>query len=253
MDTRAWKGILAGCSLISAQWLMFHEPVSGQGNWILDHYTLGAGIGSASFYGDLSVYDNDLSKKLSLESGPGTSLWASKSLFGDRLLVCGQVLYGSFQAQTPNQSFSAEILEYNLHFGIELTEVFFRGKDFPFRFYPFAGAGHFFFDSRSKWKNEMIRPPSGKTEVTIKTKVPEFVYFFGGRASYDIGKDFSLTAEMGIRQARNDKLDTLRDKDLEITWDYYLFSALGISYRFNLRKPGNIDTWVDEFQKKWEP
>ncbi|MBN3035840.1 MAG: hypothetical protein JW861_09660 [Bacteroidales bacterium] len=216
-------------------------------------WRLGINGGTTSFYGDLSVHDKDIIKKFTFESGPGASGYVSKYLFRERLAVSGQILLGSTQAETVNQSFRATIFEYNLHLSSNLVRVINPYGDDPVGFFLFAGVGHFFFDSRSSWKDPEMVPPGGQQNLEIRTTIPEFVYFFGGQVSVQVTGTIGLTAGMGIRQARNDKLDTKRDTGPEITWDYYLYTSVGVSYSFNLRKKQTIDNWEDPFQKEWEP
>ncbi len=234
---------------------MILPATSGQDNkyysdLIWDTWSISLNSGLTSFYGDLSVHDNNLSKKYQIESGPAASIIGAKYLFKNKLSVCGQILIVSFSAGTYYQEFHAKILEYNLHLNADLVRMFFLHREYPFGFNAFAGIGHFFFDSESHWKRDDILPPSGKIDIQIRTSTPEFVYFFGGGGFYDISGKFAVTADMAIRQARNDKLDTKKDNAPYISWDYYVYTSIGVSMRiFHLRKQKSIDNWEDEWQK----
>ena len=59
------------------------------------------------------------------------------------------------------------------------------------------------------------------------SRVPEFVYFFGGGFYYNLSDNFGVTADLSIRRCQNDKLD-VEDKNGD--FDYYSYLGVGIIY-----------------------
>ena len=188
------------------------------------YYSVGVNAGILSYFGDLSQYDSDPANKLRYESKPGLSVIATKHIL-HKFGVSGQILYGKLQGAGSKQSFSTSLLEYNLHLRTDLVGLIFPGKNHRFGFEPYAGIGQFIFNSTTtSYRNELA------TKEEIRSRVPEFVYFAGAGVTYNLPASLSISADMGLRQCRNDKLDGLVKND---NFDYYTYLSIGITYHIS--------------------
>ena len=187
-------------------------------------YSINANAGVMSYFGDLSQYDTDLLNKLRHESRPSFGFTVTKdirNLFG----ISGQVLCGQLQGSNARQNFTSNILEYNLHLRTELIHLIFRQKEHRIGFSPYAGIGQFIFRTETTtYSNELT------DRKEISSRVPEFVYFAGAGLSYKLPHELALTADLGLRQCRNDKLDGLVKND---NFDYYTYLSVGLTYHIS--------------------
>lgn len=213
-------------------------------NKLLRDYTINANFGITSFFGDLSIYDDDFVKKLSRESGPGYGLIAAKYFMDYKFAVAGQILFGQFEGENSNSHFEASIFEYNIHGRADIKNIFWpakkRGWSVPdCKVKPgaivYAGVGQFLFDSKRTFTD-----PNEPELPREKTGVPEFVYFFGGQAYVEIACTYRFTFDLALRQARQDKLDVKWDN---INFDYYSYLSIGITYKIKSLAFNNSGSW----------
>ncbi len=184
-------------------------------------YSVSVNAGVMSYFGDLSIYDSDPLNKLRYESRPAFGVIATKEVL-NAFGISGQVLYGQLEGGTERQDFSSRILEYNLHLRSDLVRLIFRSREHRLGFTPYAGIGQFIFRTRTTtFSDEQAQ----KKEVS--SRVPEFVYFAGAGLSYRLPRNLALSADMGLRQCRNDKLDGLVKND---NFDYYTYLSAGLTY-----------------------
>jgi len=189
---------------------------------IWKRYSVNANVGLLSYFGDLSYYDTDPVNKLKNESRPAFSVILTKHIL-NHFGISGQILYGQLEGSNSTQHFHTKILEYNLHLRAELVGLIFTKKEHRIGFSPYAGVGQFVFNTHTtSFRNELV------TSDDIRSRVPEFVYFAGAGISYKLPANFSVTADMSIRQCRNDKLDGLVKND---NFDYYSYLQVGVTYR----------------------
>ncbi len=91
-------------------------------NWAFEGQT-----GIMSYFGDLSIYDNDIVNKLAQESGPAGALSVTK-YFGKYFGVGGELIFGQVRANKNRTSFSSNILEYNAQVQFDLIKIFFYAE-----------------------------------------------------------------------------------------------------------------------------
>jgi len=133
-----------------------------------------------------------------------------------------------------------------LHARLNFINLFSPDNILKFGISGHAGIGQFIFNS-TRWDRG-----AGDPEISVEnTGTPEFVYFAGIGAYYDITDKFGVTAEISARQAQNDKLDDLSKNE---NFDYYTLICIGITYNiesifnssggrkptFNRRAPGRL-------------
>jgi hypothetical protein len=201
---------------------IFSQQWTGERNaYYWNMWSVNAQAGISSYYGDLSIYDNQINEKIKSESGPSVSLGITK-YFNRAFSVTGQVLFGGLQAEKNEVSFEAELLEYNLNLRLDVLNLFNPLINNRFGLVGFAGVGQFLFTTT---KYEYIE---GNLEnQNHSARVPEFVYFAGGEAYYNFNNKLGLNASLSIRQCQNDKLDNVV-KNLD--FDYYSIFSVGITY-----------------------
>lgn len=217
--------LLSGMQVFAQQWSGSKKPKF----W--DLWSINVNMGLTSFFGDLSVYDTDIPNKISYESGPGLGIVGHKYL-QKKFYVGGQILYGSFKGQDLKKVFESTFIEYNLQAGVNLLGLinpsnpkfnFYKFKKFKMAINGYAGIGQFIFDTKPKYKN----PLPNEIVNRVKTGTPEFVYFFGFNGMYRVKDYFFVTADFGLRQAQNDKLDGFKEND---DFDYYSYFSIGATY-----------------------
>lgn len=211
---------ILGPQLLDAQSSWGGKRQSG----FLDSWAINANLGVSSFFGDLSTFDTEISKKLTKESGPAYGLIATKYFFSDKIGISGQLLFGSLKGanSTNNISFEATFAEYNLHARFNLINIFSPYNMSKIGLELFGGLGQF------KFKTTQWDRSKEELEVNIHdTGTPEFVYFFGTGMFYKVSEKIRITADFSMRQAQNDKLDDLTKNDNN---DYYSYVSIGFTY-----------------------
>jgi hypothetical protein len=211
----------------------------------LSNWSFGIHGGFTSYYGDLSLHDGHYFNKLIYESKPAFGIAVTKHLtpvFG----IATQIFYGGFKSDNSSQhSFSTDIFEYNLQVRVDAVELFSPGNIARFRVQGFAGVGQFFYRATQFNNHE-----GEISEIVHNTGVPEFVLFFGGGLSYQITSRISISSEIAIRQAQNDKLDNFVKSE---NFDYYSFLSFGITYFIpGTTKIGSVNNLLrNDFSHRW--
>jgi len=192
-------------------------------NWAFE-----AQVGVVSYFGDLSIYDDDIVNKLSQESGPAFGGAISK-YFGDYFGLGGELIYGQLKAQKNEQTFNTTIIEYNGQAFLDVLNIFVRERKLNFGILLYAGLGNILFTAN--YKNDQI-------DTEYRTSVPEFLYFVGGKVVYHPTLNLRVSLSASLRQLQNDNLDaTTRNSD----FDYYSYVNLGLAYKLNkkVKRKGN--------------
>lgn len=195
------------------------NPYHSGKNW-----SINVNSGLTSYYGDLSIYDSEFDKKLAYESGPAVGLIFTKhylNAFG----ISAQLLVGNLKTTNADVSISSDILEYNIHFRMDFIGLFAPESTDRIGILGYAGIGNFLFKTTTSINFEEERQ-----QTVNSTRVPEFVYFFGGGFNYNIKDELGVTIDASIRQCQNDKLDNYVSGD---DYDYYSYISLGLTYFFN--------------------
>lgn len=199
-------------------------------NLLFNSWSVNVNAGLTSYYGDMSIYDNDLANKFSQESGPAYSIIFSKQ-FNQIFSLSGQFLSGELKGKKSSSSFTTSILEYNLHFKINIKNIIFPKKLRKFGIIGFAGVGQFLFKTNFYYYND------GTSTLQVhNTGVPEFVYFFGGGLEYYLTNKVYLTTDLSLRHSQNDMLENVNKNG---DYDYYTYINLGVSFSFgnSFRQP----------------
>lgn len=209
-------GFFITCSCYSQKW-GGTEPTG-----LLTGWSLNTNGGLTSYFGDLSLHDSDFGAKLAKESGPAMSIILSKNIYKNAISLSGQLLAGKLEGQKGNISFTVELMEYNLHARIDFVDLFMLKRSHAFGIVGYAGAGQFLFSTKKVEINERI-----VKNFQHDTRVPEFVFFFGGGIYYKLNANLGFTVDLSIRQCQNDRLDDfVKNND----YDYYSYLSVGISY-----------------------
>ncbi len=179
--------------------------------------------GMSSYYGDLSIYDNNYFDKLSYESGFSGGLILTKRL-APQIGVSGQLLAGKINARKGNVSFESTIVEYNLHVRLDMLKVFSKYSKTKIKWDVLFGFGNILFNSTKTTALE------GENQVEEhKARVPELVFFGGTGLSYRLNEKIGINAEISIHQFQNDKIDiTVSGTD----FDYFSLLNFGFTYYF---------------------
>jgi hypothetical protein len=195
---------------------------------LLTNWTININGGFTSYFGDLSIHDLDLGAKLEKESGPAMGLILTKNIFKDAVSLSGQLLAGKLEGHKCNISFTADLLEYNVQARVDFISLFMLNKRHAFGIIGYTGVGQFLFSTKKVEVEERI-----VKNYQHDARVPEFVFFFGGGVYYKVSHSFGITADLALRQCRNDRLDDYVKND---DYDYYSYLSIGISYSINTFK-----------------
>lgn len=188
--------------------------------------------GLTSYFGDLSLHDFEVGAKLSKESGPAMSIILTKHIFRNAVGLSGQVMAGSLEGRKSSIAFKTELFEYNLHARIDFVNLFDPQKNHTLGIAGYAGIGQFIFSTVKVVGAEGILE-----KFSHDSHTPEFVFFFGGGFHYKISDQIGLTADLALRQCRNDRLD---DYIINDDFDYYSFLSVGITYQITSLKHAPI-------------
>jgi len=190
-------------------------------NWSVN---LNGGI--TSFFGDLSYFDLDGWNKITVESGPAGGIILTHYV-NNWLGISGQLFAGNISGgNNVNYTFTTTLFEYNLNASISISKLLRQYPYSKFGISGYIGIGNLlFYYKQYEYTND--------NSSTIKTssRVPEFVFFFGGKINYKVWDNLALTADLSIHQLQNDKLDNLaRSGD----FDYFSYFNAGIEYYFRI-------------------
>lgn len=202
---------------IQAQTWGGEEDKSLWSNWMI-----GVGGGLSSYFGDISVYDAEGSKKLTNESGSCWSITMTKVLIANKLYLSGQFMEGNLKATKNTLSFRTKLYEYNFHLKLDVAGLWRKDKSQNFGVITYAGIGQFFYNAQKFTYNGDYGVYSN-----LKPGKPEFVFFFGGLAYYKLNQKLRLNLDLSLHQCRTDKMDNLVKSD---SFDYFSMFSAGINY-----------------------
>jgi hypothetical protein len=191
---------------------------------LFKNWSVNVNGGQTSFFGEVSLYDDELSEKLSKEGS-----WAYGFILSRQITpvfdLSGQILFGTLKGANTRSTFKAEIMEYTLNTTINFVNLLMPDNDARFFLYGKLGAGQF------QFKSTLIFDDSEKPEKYVESESPEFLYILGGGAYYKFNHSFEVNAEATARLVNNDKLDgTSNNKGDD---DYYSYISIGVTYRIN--------------------
>ena len=190
------------------------------------NWAINLNAGATSFFGDVSLYDDDYSDKLKKESSVGYGVIISRRinpLFNLEL----QFLKGRLKGKNSKSKFEAEIFEYTFNTTLNVVNLLLPENEGHFFLYAKMGFGQF------KFSSTLIYNDPEKADRTVDTGVPEFVFLFGTGAYYSISPSFNVTAEITGRMTDNDQIDGTKNKNDK---DFYSYMSIGITYNINNAK-----------------
>ena len=191
---------------------------------LLKHWSVGASIGQSSFYGDVSLYDNELADKLSKEGSWSYGFKLTRQLT-PVIGLQGQLLLGKLKGKNSVSNFEANIKQATLNITLNFVNLLLPGNDSRFFFLAKVGLGEYIFDSRL-WYND-----PNKADIVITPNTPEFLFLLGPAMYYKISNSFDVNADFDVQWAKNDKLDGTTNNNKDD--DYYTYLSVGITYKIN--------------------
>lgn len=194
---------------------------------LFDRWAFNVNFGKSSFYGDVSIYDDNFSEKLSKESDWAYGLIVRKEI-NPVISIGPQVLFAKLKGENSTSYFEGDIIEYNVNATINVMNLLLPSNDAKFYLLGMVGVGQFLFSSK-----KIVTNTGAQQEVTENTGIPEFVYMFGAEGAFRLTDNIDLMAGMVLRQARNDKIDVTTNKD---DWDYYSYLLAGITYTLKTKE-----------------
>jgi hypothetical protein len=207
-------------------------------NTFWHNWSFNANLGVTSFFGDLSKYDTDPYKKITLESGPACGGILTRHL-SPKFSLAGQLLAGKLKGSNYlGSSFESSFIEYSFQGRIDILNLIWPNRISRFGVIAYTGIGQFLFNTT---KSVLIDDVMEKS--VNSTGVPEFVYIFGSGLYYKINPEYSITLDLSIRQTQNDKLDNYVKNSAN---DYYSHLSIGISYNPKNYKPRKHHTTEGE-------
>jgi len=183
-------------------------------------------MGTTSFFGDVSLYDDDYADKLKKESSVGYGIIISRRI-NPLINLELQFLKGGLKGKNSKSKFEAEIFEYTFNITLNVVNLLLPDNHGHFFLYPKMGLGQFRFSSRLTYKDPE------KNDRIVDTGVPEFVFLLGAGAYYAISPSFNFTTEINGRMTNNDQIDGTKNKKDK---DYYSYMSIGITYNINNAK-----------------
>jgi len=187
------------------------------------NWSVNANVGRTSFFGDVSLYDEEFNEKMTKEGS-----WAFGFSLARQLTpvfsISGDLIMGQLAGSNSRSQFSSKIREATVNISVNMVNLFI--PDNNARFVPYAkfGMGQFTYDTR------LVFDDPDKADITAASESPEFLYLFGGGAYYMISNSFNINLEMTGRRMDNDRIDGSANKNDD---DYYSYFSLGVTYKIN--------------------
>ncbi|MCD4695414.1 MAG: hypothetical protein K8S16_04155 [Bacteroidales bacterium] len=225
----AWNLILIGLIILvnGNAFGQYNKPPTFFSKLIKD-WSVGVNAGRTSFFGDVSLYDEQFNEKMSKEGSFGTGFTISRQLT-PIIGMTGQIIFGELSGANSKSHFASNIIEYSGNLTFNLVSLLIPENNARFLPYITFGMGQFTYDTKLKFNDP------NTADITASSKSPEFVYLFGGGAYYVISNAFNAYIEFTGRRMDNDKIDgsTSNSKDN----DYYSYFAIGLTYKINNSPP----------------
>jgi hypothetical protein len=190
---------------------------------LLKNWSITANGGKTSFFGEVSLYDDELTEKLSKEGAWGFGVGLSNQV-SPVFSLGGELIFCTLKGASTRSRFESNITEYSFNTTINLVNMLMPDNDANFFVYGKLGLGQFSF------KSNLIFDDPSKEDKYTESKAPEFAFLLGGGVYYVVSHSFNINAEMVARLANNDKLDGTINKNDK---DYYSYLSVGLSYKIN--------------------
>lgn len=202
----------------------YHKPPTAIKTVLLKGWAVDANFGRTSFFGDVSLYDEEFNEKMSKEGAWAYGFIITKKItrvFG----LEGQILLGQLKGANTRSNFVANITEYTANLTANLVNLFIPDNQARFNPYIKVGMGQFQFSTK------LVFNDADEADVTTESKSPESLFLFGGGAFYILSNSFNIKMEFTGRRMDNDQLDgsSKNSKDN----DYYSYTSFGLTYKIN--------------------
>lgn len=189
----------------------------------MKNWSINVNGGKTTFFGDVSLYDDEFAEKLKKESSWAYGFIISRQM-SPVIGLNGQMTFGSLVGTNSVSRFKADIMEYSFSMTFNLLNILIPKNDAHFFPYLKFGLGQF------KFKSTLSYTDPSEEDRVVKADTPEFMYLFGAGAFYKISHTFDINLEINSRRLFNDKLDgTKGNRD----YDFYTYLSLGLSYKIN--------------------
>lgn len=189
----------------------------------MKNWSINVNGGKTTFFGDVSLYDDEFAEKLEKESSWAYGFILSRQV-SPVIGLNGQMTFGSLVGTNSVSKFKADIMEYSFSMTLNLLNILIPKNDAHFFPYAKFGLGQF------KFKSTLSYNDTNQEDRVVKANSPEFMYLFGAGAFYKISHTFDINLEITSRIIYNDKLDgTKGNRD----YDFYAYLSLGLSYKIN--------------------
>jgi hypothetical protein len=219
-----WNLILVGLIFLiqTKSFGQYRKPPSFWSK-LAQNWSVNANAGQTAFFGELSLYDDELTEKLSKEGAWAYGFAVSRQIT-PVIGLSGQLLIGKLEGSNSRSQFVADIMDYSVNLTLNFVNLLLPDNDAHFFLYGKMGMGQFQFESRL-----MFDDPN-EEDLIVLPESPEFLYLIGGGAYYVISNSFDVNFDATARLVNNDKLDgTVNKKDK----DYYSYISLGFTYKIN--------------------
>lgn len=190
---------------------------------LVKNWSVNVNAGQTSFFGEVSLYDDELGEKLSHEGSWSYGFVLSRQMT-PVIGLSGQLILGHLRGANTRSHFEAEITEYTLNATLNFVNLLIPDNDARFFLYAKGGIGQF------QFKSTLVFDDPEKEDKYVESDSPEFLYLIGGGAFYKLNHSFEINAEGTARLVNNDKLDGTSNKKDD---DYYSYISLGITYKIN--------------------
>jgi len=194
-----------------------------------DGWILGVSGGVVSFYGDLSINDDDPLMTLTTESDAGFSATLTKQL-GSLIAVKAGLLAGSMRGHNPDlkSSFKSDFNELSLMADLNITRLIAPSYNMRFRTVAFAGLG-LINSSVTKTPDfstspEKGSPDNGPQVLNVKS---EPVLVSGVGLDYAITRKLKVAMQLSLHTTRTDALDAHVGTSTSAN-DHYTYLSAGL-------------------------
>lgn len=190
---------------------------------LAEGWSVNANVGRTSFFGDVSLYDEQFDEKMTKEGAWGCGFGIARQI-NFVFALEGQALFGKLTGSNSLSEFESNINEYSLQITTDLVNLLIPSNRASLHPYLKVGMGQFNFNTRLKYYNPNVK------DIKVRSESPEFVYMFGAGTFYIISDSFDANVEFMARRMNNDRLDGTPNKEDK---DFYSYLSVGMVYKIN--------------------
>lgn len=190
---------------------------------LIEGWSVNANVGRTSFFGDVSMYDEQFNEKMTKEGSWACGFGVARQI-NFVFALEGQALFGKLSGSNSLSEFESNINEYSLQITTDLVNLLIPVNKASLHPYLKVGMGQFNFNTRLRYYDPNVK------DLTVTSQVPEFVYLFGAGAFYILSDSFDANIEFMGRRMSNDRLDGTPDKEDK---DFYSYLSVGMVYKIN--------------------